>query len=776
MFLLLAVFAAVAACSNSASVLIPRAHPTAPSVKPGTPSPVPTAIPSGGQSAAQVSATLQSTESFYLTLPHTNPVADINAVASQMVSSGAYKSATVTPGGITATLPDGSLAVIFTDSLEDLGLTNSANSQRAANQSEAQRVRAASLSGPTSHEIAFLTLTSDTNTFQSKTDGAYEQAFVADGFTAAGYGVDVASISLDNIVALGNQHPIDFLNLSTHGMVAGTPGTGGAGAPFTFMLDSDTPVNAATKMQYQSDLTAHNIAYAYYLTTDNGLGLVSATYAFTPAFMAENFHFNPGAVINFGSCWSANPTILPALSATLQAAGVGRMYGWTKSTVAVDYYETLAFLLDRILGEQNPSVTGLATYATQRVPVQRPFPLDDTYTTMQTEQRMGPIYFNQAEPYTVSNKGPTIQAINVNQPPLADGPASILIQTDFGGENVANPPIIYSFPSIAQMQTTESATSGTLTIMGHFPLAQGTVQIVDGSGTTMLTVTSWNAVQITATLPASGNGSAGLVTVLSAPAADGLPGIPSNAVPLTQWTGNLTYNESDTLTSVGSGSGSGQGTIVAQYNIAFRSDVHPVVPSIDTSPQPQSFAFSNVEGNSTGALTAYNGTFVTNDKDPKTATFSAASPAPVWQPVLPPLHAGTFEIRAFGGQSAPCGAGISGPSATPNDVFCPITGFFATPGSIQCVDDDSGNLCTPDEISGISSYGGPFDAGGILSFTLNPTTYAITVAGTNVSFTSDQFYGITAATATMGGTVSAPSFPPSETTPALRRRVAARAR
>ena len=693
MFVVVGAFAGIAACSNGTSVLTPRPGPTSSTATPSAkPSATPSAVPSGPESAAQVAATLQSTETYYLTLPHTNPVSDIKAVATQMVASGAYRSASVTPGGITATLPDGSLAIVFADSLEDLGLTSSSRARRAAGRSEAQDVRAPSISNPTTHEIAFLTLTTDTNTFQPKTDGAYENAFALDGFVKAGYGVDVASISLDNIVALGNQHPIDFLNVSTHGMVAGTPASGGAAGPYTFMLDSDTPVTAATKIQYQSDLAAHTIAYAFYLKVDNGAGLTSATYAFTPAFMTKYLHFNPGAVIDFGACWSANPDIIASFSATLQAAGVGRMYGWTKSTVANDYYETLGFLLDRILGEQSPSATGLDTYATQRVPPQRPFPLDNTYAIMQTEQRMGPIYFNQAEPYTVSNKGPVIQAINVNQPPVTDGPASILIQTDFGGENGPNPPILYALPSIVAMQTTESLNSGTLTIQGHFPPAQGTVVIVDASGTTMLAVASWSASQASATLPANGNGSAGLVSVLSAPAVADMPGVPSNAVPLTQWTGKLTYNESDTLSSVGSGSGSGQGTISANYTIEFRSDVHPVVPSIDTSPQPQNFAFSNVEGNSKGALTTYSGSFMTSGNSPKTATFSAASPAPVLQPKLPPLQPNTFEIRALANQPSPCNAGTSGPSATPNFVFCPITGFYADPDSIECVDDDSGDL------------------------------------------------------------------------------------
>jgi hypothetical protein len=350
-----------------------------------------------------------------------------------------------------------------------------------------------------------------------------------------------------------------------------------------------------------------------------------------------------------------------------------------------------------------------------------------------------------------------------------------LTKTDFGGENVANPPIVYALPSVATMQTTESLNAGTLTMLGRFPAAQGMVQIVDGSGTTMLPVTSWSASQVTATLPASGNGSAGLVSVLAAPAVADMPGVPGNLVPLTQWAGQLTYNESDTLSNVGSGSGSGQGTISVNYAIQFRSDVHPVVPSIDTSPQPQNFAFSNVEGNSTGALTStamltnYSGSFETSGASPKTATFSAASPPPAMQPALPPLHANTFEVRTFANQPSPCNAGTSGPSSTPNDVFCPITGFYADPSSIECVDDDSGDLCTPDKASGISSYGGPYDAGGILSLTLNPATYAIAVSATSVTFSSDQFYGIAAATASMTGSINAPSFPPTGMTTAVRR-------
>jgi hypothetical protein len=739
-----------------------------------SPTPTPSPTSSAAGSIAQITAALQGAETYYLTLPHTNAVADINAVAQHMVASGAYKSASVMPGGITATLPDGSFALVFTDRLEDLGLTTLPSAERSAGVPQAERVRSVSISAPTTHEIAFLGNTIDTTTFSPLTDGAYETAFVNDGFAKAGYGVDVLEVTLDNIVALGSGHPIDFLNVSTHGMVAGTPASGGAAAPYAFMLDSDTPVTVATKMQYQSDLAAHKLAYAYYLTTDKGASIISATYAFTPDFLTEYLHFNAGAVVNFGACWSANPDIIASLSATFSAAGIGRIYGWTKATVAVDYYESLGFLLDRILGEQSPSQTGLNAYATQRVPAQRPFPLDDTYAIMQTEQRNGPKYPPQAEPYTVSNKGPTVQAINVNQPPLADGPASTMIQTDLGGENVASRPIVYALPSIASMQTKEGPPSGTLTLAGRFPVTQGTVQIVDGSGTTMLQVTSWSTSEVTATLPAGGNGSAGLVSVLSAPAVDDMPGVSSNPVPLTQWTAQLTYNESDTLTDVDGHAGSGEGTIATQYNIFFRSDVHPVVPSVDTTPQPQNFAFSSVEGTSTAALTVYDGSFTTSGASPKTATFSAASPPPTLDPVLPPLGYGTFEIRALVGQPSPCNAGTSGPSATPSEVFCPITGFIAEQSNIVCTDDDSGDLCNPDELSGVSSYGGPYDAMGILSLTLNPATYAIDVKGTKVAFESDQFYGITAATASMSGSVSAPSFAPSGATPAFRKRAAAR--
>jgi hypothetical protein len=280
-----------------------------------------------------------------------------------------------------------------------------------------------------------------------------------------------------------------------------------------------------------------------------------------------------------------------------------------------------------------------------------------------------------------------------------------------------------------------------------------------------LTVTTWSQTAVTALLPAGGNGSSGLVTVLSA------TGVPSNAVPLTKWTGTLTYTESDEIPDLGATTGSGSGTLSALFKIDFRADVHQVVPSIDASPLPQNFVFDFTEGDSTAQLTAYNGSYTSSESTPHTAMFSLASPAPIMNAATPPLQDNTFEVRTWASQPPPCNAGSNsaGTVSTMTDVFCPLMGFVADPSQIICTDDDADALCTDNGFAGFVSYGGPFDAMGLLSLTLDPSNYSVTVEGTMSSFTGAQFFGSDRpATALMSGTISAPSGPPTTTTPSLR--------
>ena len=773
LLLLLAVIAVAAGCSGSPVSLLP--HGGSPSARPTgshAPTPTPTPTPNTGptMTVSAVQTALINVQSAFQNLPHTSLASDLNTLAAQMVSSGAYKAAVVQPGGITAKLPDGTRVLIFADRTEELGGPTPAAHSRAP--AAAHRFDNP-LSGPNAHEIALLVNETDTSgAFTPGRQFAYGNAFAAAGFgPSTGYGVDAVDVSLTNLAALGTGHPLDYFDISTHGMIGSDPSMPLATNTFYAWLSTTLPTPALIS-QYKSDYSAGNLMSAIYLTlSKTTVPLDTIGFAFTPTFLTEHVHFNPGAIVDNESCWGQSPIIASNVQGVLQAVGVGRYLGWTKEVDGLDADETEGFLFDRLLGEQSPSKTGLDGFANQRTPPQRPFPLDDIETAMGSETRNSPIRpGSTAEPYTLSDRH---FADNASPPPVADGTAARLIITDFGGENVADAPIEYALPSIAQMQVAENPGSGTLTIQGRFPSASGNAQITDASGSTQLVPTVWATDHVTVTLPKGGSGSAGLVQLFY-----GTPGsgdsnmIESNAVPLTQWSGQLVYNESDQLDTLGGQSGGGSGSIQASFNIDFRADVHPVVPQIDFSPEPQNLAFNNIEGDSFGNVTAFNGTFTSDGNDPHTATFSLVPDPTAMAPAPTPLPANSFIIGALPGQPAPCNNGLPGPQAGPTGVFCPGLGFKSEDAA-SCSDDDSGDFCPTAFISPAIGFGfsGSQSVGGLILFSMDPSSYAVSVTSTTANFTRDGgFAGFGgSATASVSGSFQPPFQPPTATTPAVRR-------
>ena len=788
----LLIFGAIAVwagCSGGTTILTPQhgstARPTGAPGRTATPTSAPTSSPSSGATLAPaaIATALQNVETSYQGLPHANIVTDLNTLAAHMVSSKAFRSAVVNPGGISAKLPDGTPVLIFADRAEDLGGVSTAGRQRAPS----GRGRFdAPLSPANPHEIALLVNEGDTTgAFQPARQMDYGYAFTNSGFGAStGYGVDAVDVTLDNITTLGVGHPFDFLAIDTHGVIGSDPDNPLATNTYYAWL-SDTPVSPALIAQYQSDYNAGNLVNAIYLTI-NKTTVPIDQFAFTPAFLTKYTKFNLGAIFDNGSCWGQNPLIAANVQGTLQAAGVGRYFGWTKEVGGNDADETDAFIFDRMLGEFQRTVngemvpTGLDGFANQHTPPQRPFPLDQIDTVMATENRNSPIEAAQSEPYTQSENH---FADNAMAPPIADGTLARLVITDFGGESVANPTLLYGLPSIAGMYVTEGGANGTLTIYGSFPAASGGVQITDSTGTYPLAPTAWMPTQITVTLPASGNGSAGLVQVLSTfnPAT----AVGGNPVPLTQWSGQLVYNETDQLPDLGGDEGSGTGNLQVTYNLTFRDDVHPMVPQIDASAVPQNFTFTEPEGNSSATVTAFNGTFTTVDEGtpPPTmyhATFALAQNAAPMVPAMPSgqgVPSGTFDVGAYGGQPSPCNNGRAGAQGEPGNVFCPVAAFDSLDTGM-CSDDDSGALCGRATLSPLLNFGlppGVGHVGGQLILTMDPSTYAITVTSNPATFMSSHFDGTIydrSATGTMMGSFNLPLNAPTSTTPALRRRTA----
>jgi hypothetical protein len=742
----MAVAVVAAACGGGGgSAFAPQPNPSR------HPSPAPSGSP---LTAAQVTTKLQNVESTYQNLPHTSVESDLTTLAKQMVSSGAFEAAAVEPGGIVARLSDGKIALVFADRAEDLG--GASASSRLPMSSHLHRLLS-SLSPPNAHETAFLINTTDTTgAFTPSRQAVFSNAFTQIEAPASGYGVDDLTVSLENIVALGSGHPIDYLDIATHGMIGSDPDNPLATNTFYAWLSTTQVTQTAIDSTYKNDYSAGRIMNAIYLTVSKSTVSINE-FAFTPAFVTEQLTFNPGAIVDNQSCWGQNPLIESLVQGTFQSAGVGRYFGWTKEVGGNDADETEAFMFDRMLGEQSPSVTGLDTFIPQNTPPQRPFPLDQIQTAMASENRNTLIQSPKSEPYTVSNNN---YAVNALAPPIADGTTAKLVITDFGGESVTNAPIDYGFPSIAQLQVAESPTSGTMTILGSFPATPGTAQITDTTGTYPLTPSDWATDHVTVPLPVDGAGSAGSVQVFSS------GGITSNPVPLTQWHGLLRYNETDSLPEMSGQAGSGTGTLALVFNIGFRADVHPTVSQIDTAAQPQNLYFLMPEGDSTAAVTAFNGTFTTND-GMYTATFSVNPSAPIMTAGMPPLTAPAFDIGAIAAQPAPCNNGSPGPQGGAGTVLCPEMGFVSLDAGF-CSDDDSGDLCPGSIFSPRFAFGqGGKPGDGLLILTMDPSTYAITVSSNQASGQSGHFGGGNRpSTATMSGTLQPAAFPPTATTPA----------
>jgi hypothetical protein len=708
--------------------------------------------------AAQITQAAASAQNYYLTLPHTSLASDLTTLAAYMVSSGKFSAAAVSPGGISATLPDGSKYLLFADRVEDLGgLSPASVAAKIMQQRDTRAARPtldSDLSPANSDEIAFLINESGDPAFTPTTQQAFAQAFTNRGFAAPNYGVDALDVSLENILALGAGHPLDFLDIATHGAVFEDPATG----THLYGMISTTPITDANNATYAADLRANRLMYGSTLATatisESVLLINTPTYVFTPEYLTTYLTFNSGAIVSNQSCFGQyNGTdtfagIDVAVQATFKAAQVGLYLGWNFTVSNYGADQTDGWMMDRMLGEQtNPNATGLAQYAYQTSLPQRPFPLTAILDTMADEPRAPAV------------SAPYVNTTFAQDPYIAGNVGASLISSDFGGSSLANPPIEYALPSISQLQVVETSTGGTLTILGNFPSSKGTVQITDGTGTYPLTPTAWTTSSVTVTLPPGGNGSSGLVQVTSS------TGIQSNQVPLTQWTGQLLYTESDTMTNMSGQTGSGSVNVAATFNINFRADVHMTATDLDKAASPQTLTFNGPMGNSSASVTAFNGSF-TASNGTSIATFSLVPTAPAMVPAYtPPIAAGAFGVLPEPGQPTTCNSGLPGPHIGPTNVFCPAVLIHALDAGV-CSDTD-GTLCGTADYSPSSAFGYPITGDGLLVFTMDPATYAITVTSTPGLLQGSHLGGTGVALSfSMTGTIQSPTSAPTAATPA----------
>ena len=736
----LAAFAAVAnlvtGCGGGSSTLTPQ--PRGPGVAAG---PTPTPIPVGGlPSAAKVTAALADAEAFFASQPHADLPTDVSATAAHMTASKLFVAAVVGPGGITGTLPGGLSVMLFADRPEEYGAAASA-SIVARPESSTARLPQATFSGPaTQHEIVyFINTTDQSGAFVPSRQVDLAAAWVAAipaALDPATYDVQDLPVTLENIEALGATHPVDFLSLATHGMIAYL----GPTKVHQYVNLSDTAVNAASMMTYANELRTGTVFAAAVLRPMATDPRALATFAFTPTFTTAHVAFNPGALFDNESCFGQETTIKDATFATLHGAGVGTYLGWTQPVDGGHADETDAFITDRLLGEPDAA---LDAYATQRTPRQRPFSLADVIAAVHAEQRSGLVtnathldYSPPSRRYAQANLVETVAPGSVDD--------AILV------------------PSISTMTVTEGLPHSTLEIDGEFPAAKGTV--VDTLGTSAISeyVESWSRTKIVIDLPNDGASSAGSVVV------KGATGLESNGAPLTYWHGKLGYVENAQLGSFGNAVGSGTGTLSIAMNLGIRADVAPFVPTIDTAPVRPTFYVSDVTPDSTATLDKYSGSFASSDGSGN-ATITGTGPV-----ALKPYATTASYLQISSNldpvNNAPCNAGRPGVNAGTTNVACP--GFqYAAKNAATCTD-TSVDICGEAKSFGgmigdpTSQFGDDQDYDAMpstLSLALNPTTYAIAFTSTKGLTYTPNYGDFQPTSATMTGAFDAPVFAPMPT-------------
>ena len=743
---LAAIAVALSACSGNHSLPVAPIVRGGPTASAGTPSPAPSSA-----SVAAVATALANVEAYYQTLPGTDPQSDVANVAAQMVSSGAFASATAGPGAISATLHDGTPIVVFTDRVADLLVAGDARRPKGI---VVGPPPGTGIGPPTQHEALFLVNEFDSAAFTPANQQQFGQAFNNLGFGNAGIQVDVAAITLENIVALGSTHPLDFLDIATHGAVVSLK----PGGPQFYVNISNTPVTDASRTQYASDLAAGRLVYAFVLQKTKTVSTFT-TFAFTPTFLIEHATFNPGAIVDNESCFGQSPLTAAAVETAFQLAGAGQYLGWTKPVAGPSADQTDAFLFDRLLGERSPSLTGLDAFVAQRTPAQRPFALPFVEAVMQTELRSDGIGIG-TETYAQD-----AYATNYVYPPAADGVYSRFIVSDFGSASIPNLPMEYDLPSIRFVDVDERP-SPVMGIHGTFPSAQGSVTITNASGTYMAPIEEWQPEEVLVDIPNEGAGASGLVTVYSQPSATG---VASNSVPLTQWSGTAQFTDSETIADLNGAVGTGIGSLAASFAFHFRSDVQPAVVDIDATPEPENFAFNDFEGDSTGSITSVSGSFNAEPQDQlgaATATFSLGNAGPIapFSTASPPSNFDSLPVPAA---SAPpsCNDATPGPRAGANDVSCRQFAYEAF-NAIACSDNVGNHLCLPP--GGTSGFIlGEFQPQ-FLTLTLDPSTYAVTPTLPAIApFPGAGFYlgnghdGVSTQAVTLGISINTPVDAPS---------------
>jgi len=333
---------------------------------------------------------------------------------------------------------------------------------------------------------------------------------------------------LGSLFARGNYYPAEGAEATVNGLknVAGdgvfylqTHGglMAAAEGESVYGFWTQTPIDAANEAELKSDLQARRVVYAIAPTDKNpayvpgrdpsgSRYLHERHYGITADFIREYMSFGENSFVYIMSCSSDDPEMRSAFL----AKGADAYAGWSQPVSVSGAYKATMFLFDRLLGANQ--------VAPIESPKQRPFDLHAVYANLK-ERGLYKVGDSELNLWTRPNESLSLM------------------------------------PSIAYLEVRED--SDELFIYGLFGSVEGEVTIND----VPTPVTHWTRDTVAVKLPAKGPGSAGdvIVTVYKHE---------SNAVPLTEWRGEIRYDfvsqlpAPDLLTEV-----------VIQSH--FRADVHP---------------------------------------------------------------------------------------------------------------------------------------------------------------------------------------------------------
>ncbi len=365
-----------------------------------------------------------------------------------------------------------------------------------------------------------------------------------DWLTSAGYNVAVAhELTVEGFKEVNGSHSVVYLD--THGIRLAPNSEYNPGATHRFLLSTNTYATRTVLETYKEELRTGSLVQvsAFFGTVSPGGFIVRAKPALmiTAKFVRENMRFAQDSFVFVNACSSYSTDFRDACF----DVGASVYAGWSQPVFDEDALGVAIRLFDRMLGGNRDHPPTPKRSAQNWVTV---------YDELKSEG---------ADTFPSSRGGQT---------------QIILAQNPNGGEFAQFSPSISG-----RMRVDEE--KGELTLFGFFGQRPGKVTI---NGTDLELVGSWNPVQLTCRIPASGANAAGDVQVV-------VDGRPSNKAQLTLWEG--TFN----LMSDGAGSL----TTTAELSVRLRGDVRYDLTPDAVSPSTDTVAIWKANSDSTCRVNAF---------------------------------------------------------------------------------------------------------------------------------------------------------------------------